>query len=361
MLRKLGSITAIGGGLLFVTVGAALAAQPICDKSQIRLVEQVQELAQPYHQLLIGGGKALAAWAGISPQNFIVQVNQRDADRSVGVMRALLATDAKCTVFNVEPVSDDSVQSLVDAVNDTGAWLVTHWGHGKTSEPFDPENGHWIAHVAVNTFDQGAAISKALFESMGGKGSIVALQGDLDSSAATNRFKGLQKVLKDNPGITLLDDQSAQWDRAKAFPIVQTWLSKYGDKIKGIWAANDDMAFGALEALRGAGLAGKIPVVGADGTPEAVAAVQKGEMAATVSTDAFYQGSIGLAMGVCVLTGQVDPPEKWTKEHREFYLRAVLIDKSNADQYAKAPDPAIYEKNDWACDKIFARDTGPAY
>ena len=63
---------------------------------------------------------------------------------------------------------------------------------------------------------------------------------------------------------------------------MQTWLSKYGDKIKGVWAANDDMALGALEALRAAGLAGKIPVVGVDGIPEAIAAVDKGEMVSTV-------------------------------------------------------------------------------
>ena len=70
------------------------------------------------------------------------------------------------------------------------------------------------------------------------------------------------------------------------------------------------MAFGALEALRAAGLAGKIPVVGVDGVAEAVAAVDKGEMVATVSSDGYYQGSIGLAMGVCVLTGQVPPPKR---------------------------------------------------
>ena len=70
----------------------------------------------------------------------------------------------------------------------------------------------------------------------------------------------------------------------RAKDVVQTWLAKYGNQISAVWAANDDMALGALEALRAAGLAGKIPVVGVDGIPEAIDAVIKGEMLATVSS-----------------------------------------------------------------------------
>jgi ABC-type sugar transport system substrate-binding protein len=82
-------------------------------------------------------------------------------------------------------------------------------------------------------------------------------------------------VLKDHPGIKLLDQQTANWDRTAAFPVMQTWLARYGKQITAVWAANDDMALGALEALRAAGLAGRIPVVGVDGIPEAVAAIAR--------------------------------------------------------------------------------------
>ena len=198
-------------------------------------------------------------------------------------------------------------------------------------------------------------------DAIGGEGGIVALQGKLDVDPAQKRFAGLLEVLKGNPNVTLLDDQTANWDRTKAFPIVETWLAKYGDQIKGVWAANDDMAFGALEALRAAGLVGTIPVVGVDGIPEAVASVQKGEMVATVSSDGYYQGSIGLAMGVCVLTGEVALPKDWRKEDREFYLRLVLITKENAAKYLSEPDASDYVANDWPCDKLFSRNTGPAY
>lgn len=352
---------AVGAAGLMLASQTGLAAEPLCDKSKIRLVNSIREIAQPYHGLVNAGGEGFAKWAGIAPENYVLQLNQGDSDKQVSLMRSLLATNAECTVFNVEPDTDLVVQSMVDTANESGAWIVTHWGHGGTSHPFDAANSQWIAHVAVNSYDAGVLVSKELMKALDGKGGIVALQGKLDVDPAQKRFAGLKEVLKGYPDVQLLDDQTANWDRTKAFPIVQTWLTKYGDQIKGIWAANDDMAFGALEALRAAGLAGKIPVVGVDGVAEAVSAVDKGEMVATVSSDGYYQGSIGLAMGFCVLTGQVPPPKDWPKENREFFLKLVLITKDNAPHYMKAPDPAAYAASDWECSKIFARNTGPAF
>ena len=106
--------------------------------------------------------------------------------------------------------------------------------------------------------------------------------------------------------MTLLDEQAADFDRTTAFNVTKTLLTKHGDAIKGVWAANDDMALGALQALEAAGLAGKVAVVGIDAVPEAVQAIADGTMTATVSSDGPWQGGIGLAMGYCALTGELD-------------------------------------------------------
>ena len=347
----------VGAGLMLASTAAGLAAGPICKKSDIRLVNSMREIAQPYHANLDKGGRLFASWAGLDKQ-YVLQLNQGDSDKQVSLMRSLLTTNPQCTIFNVEPNSDTVIKPMVDTANKSGAWIVTHWGHPPGYHPYDG-NDQWVAHVAVNSLDAGVSISKLLFEAMGGSGGIVALQGRLDTDPAQKRFAGLQQILKDNPNVTLLDQQTANWDRTASFPIMQTWLSKYGDKIKGVWAANDDMALGALEALRAAGLAGKIPVVGVDGIPEAIAAVDKGEMVSTVSSDAFYQGSIGLAMGYCVMTGQTPLPKDWSKDKRDFYLKLVVITKSNAAQYLKEPETAAYVGT-WECDKLWSRSTGAA-
>ena len=333
------------------------AAGPICDKSDIRAVNSMREIAQPYHANLDKGGRWFAAWAGI--KHYILQLNQGDSDKQISQMRLLMATNPQCTVFNVEPNADLVVTPMVDAANRSGAWIVTHWAHNEGLHPFD-DNHQWIAHVAVDSTEAGVAISRLLVDALGRTGGIVALQGRLDTDPARKRFAGLQQVMRESPGIRLLDQQTANWDRTAAFPIVQTWLTKYGSQVKGVWAANDDMALGALEALRGAGLAGKIPIVGVDGIPEAVAAVEKGEMVSTVSSDAYYQGSIGLAMGTCILTGQTPLPTSWPRENREFYLKLVVITRENAMQYLHEPQPSAYVA-DWQCDKLWRRSNGKAF
>ena len=343
--------------VLLLAAGAATAA-PLCDKSEIRLVNSMREIAQPYHANLDKGGRLFARWAGLE-QRYVLQLNHGDSDKQVALMRGLLTTRPKCTIFNVEPNADLVLRPMVETANRFGAWMVSHWAHVDGFHPFNGNN-QWIAHVAVNSTDAGVAISRLLVEAMGGKGGIVALQGRLDTDPARKRFAGLQLVLKDNPGVKLLDQQTANWDRTAAFPITQTWLAKYGNQIKAIWAANDDMALGALEALRAAGLAGKVPVVGVDGIPEAIDAIGKGEMIATVSSDAYYQGSIGLAMGVCVLTGQVPPPKTWAKDKRDFNLKLQVITKDNAMQHRGDPQASSYAA-EWECNKLWSRSTGQAF
>src|SRR3954469_25325255 len=81
---------------------SAAAAAPLCDKSQIRLVNSMREIAQPYHANLDKGGRLFAKSVGLDA-NYVLQLNQGDSDKQVSLMRSLLTSNAKCTVFNVEP------------------------------------------------------------------------------------------------------------------------------------------------------------------------------------------------------------------------------------------------------------------
>ena len=359
MKRAMWWPAAVGGCVvpIVIAVAPAAAAEPICDKSNIRAVNSMREISQPYHVNLDKGGRLFAASAGL--KDYVLQLNHGDSDKQISLMRLLVATNPRCVVFNVEPNADLVVKPMVEAANRSGAWIVTHWAHNEGLHPFD-DNDHWIAHVAVDSLQAGVSIARLLVDSIGRTGGVVALQGRLDTDPARKRFAGLQQVLQQTPGVSLLDQQTANWDRTAAYPIMQTWLTKYGDRINGVWAANDDMALGALEALRAAGLAGKIPVVGVDGIPEAIAAIEKGEMVATVSSDAYYQGSIGLAMGTCVLTGQTPLPASWPKENREFYLKLEVITRDNAAQFLRDPQLSDYVA-DWQCDKLWSRSTGKAF
>jgi len=128
-----------------------------------------------------------------------------------------------------------------------------------------------------------------------GKLQYVMLIGDPANTDAKYRTEFSVKAVTD-AGIKVdkLAEDTAMWQRGDAQNKVQAWLAKFGDKIEVVFANNDDMALGAIEALKAAGYntgAGKyIPVVGVDATPPALDALKQGTLLGTVLNDAVNQG-----------------------------------------------------------------------
>jgi ribose transport system substrate-binding protein len=321
-----------------------------CAPNEIKLIGQVRNQTNPYEAAWLQGGDLFASSVGLQQQHLTYD---GDSQRQQEQVRQVLAgSGVECTVLNVLPNGDSDTAPIVAAADSARAFLVTQWNKPADLRPWDGYE-RWIAHITYNDEQSGYEISKALFEDMGGSGGIIALQGILDTSAAQNRFRGLQRALNETPGITLLDDQTAGFDRAEALSVTRTLLTAHGDQIGGIWAANDDMALGALQALRAAGR-DDVKVVGIDAVPEAISAIQDGRMTATVSSDGLWQGAIGLAMGYCAATGQLDPTTV-PNDNRAFFARHFLIDEGNAAEFT---DPQL-NMSDLTCANLFNRVTGP--
>lgn len=173
----------------------------------------------------------------------------------------------------------------------------------------------------------------------------------LANTTAIDRFKGMQNVLAKYPGIKMVAQDTGEWDRSKAFEKAKSFLVANPD-ITGIWAANDNMALGALEALRANGLAGKVMVTGVDGIPEMLAAVEKGEAAATVLNDSFWQGGIGLSLAYAAKTGKIDL-KNTPKEKRQYFAKAIEVDQSNVKDILNRGTPK-YDWNDYYANYVRA-------
>ncbi len=197
-------------------------------------------------------------------------------------------------------------------------------------------------------------MAETLIKAMGGKGGIVALGGIESNIPAIERKAGLMQALEAHPDVKLLDFQVANWSPAEGLEKTNAWLTQYGDEIGGIWAANDEMALAAVEALRADGRAGQVPVTGIDGIQLAIEAILAGEMAGTVSWDPYWQGGMGLSIGYHGRTGGFDPAAE-PKEHREFYGTGVPVTAETAQAFYDAnikAEPTI----DWA--DIWGRVSG---
>lgn len=134
-----------------------------------------------------------------------------------------------------------------------------------------------------------------MVEKLGGKGNVVILEGPLGSSPQLGRGKGIQNVLDKNPGIKVLAKDTANWKRDEAVNKTSNWISAFKGEINGVISQNDDMALGAIQALREAGVSG-IPVVGIDGIEDGLKAVQSGDMIGT----SLQHGTVELATGLAV-------------------------------------------------------------
>jgi ribose transport system substrate-binding protein len=318
--------TAIGAGVL---AGCAQATPaPGGAAAAFYTGTVIRTLSNEYHAAWNRGGRIFAESIGQGPYNRPL-LCEGDSEKQLTLMKALIAEGGENVVFNIDPNQSPDAKPIADLCVENKIYFLTQWNKPDDLHPWD-YNPYWVAHMGVDGVPSGYYVASELFKAMGGSGKIVALQGLLANVPAIQRFDGLKQALAENPGIELLEDQTAEWDRTKAVAVTEAFLAKYPD-LTGIWAANDNMGLGALEALRTAGKAGTIPVVGIDGTSEAINACISGEFAATVNNDPMWQGGMGLSIPYSAKMGVFDPAKE-PNEHREFYFEPVYVNTDNAQQ-----------------------------
>jgi len=333
-------------------IGAATLAMPAVLRAQAgpTLVTSIRSLSNPYHAVWKQGAEAFANSVGL---DHVTLVSEGNSEKGIADIKAMLAKTGGNMVLNSDPNDTPDARPIVESAVGAKAYVVTQWNKPADLHPWD-FNPYYVSHIEFDGIASGKQIAEILFKTIGGSGGIVALGGMISTTAAIERKKGLDEALAANPDIKLLDFQVANWKSTEAFDLTSNLLTRFGDEIKGIWAANDDMGVGALEALRAEGLAGTVPIVGVDGIKSAVDAVRTGEFACTVTSDPFWQGGMGLSLGLAAKTGKFDPTTE-PKDHREFYGKAVLIAKDNVEEYYKTNVEA-QPQVDW--NDLWGRVTG---
>lgn len=186
-----------------------------------------------------------------------------------------------------------------------------------------------VSYIGSDDEKIGYEISSYLFKSLGGKGKIIHIDGVPAAITAQGRKRGLDRALKDFPGIELLTSQPGQYRRLPAVQVFENLMQRY-PQIDGVMSANDDMAVGIAEALAAAGRGGKTRVTGVDGIPDATAAIAAGKMFATADFSGHDQAYLAVTAAVRHLRKQPVP--------KEITLPIQIIDKQNVAQFLKTPE-----------------------
>lgn len=156
------------------------------------------------------------------------------------------------------------------------------------------------AYVGSDDVMSGRMVAEDVLNKIGCEegGNVVILEGPIGQSAQIQRLEGNQQALAECPNVTVLEQQTANWSRAEAQTLMENWLTTHGDAIDGVIGQNDEMALGAIEAIKGAGLdVADFAIAGIDGITDALNAVKAGEMASILQdANAQAQGALDLAI-----------------------------------------------------------------
>ncbi len=162
------------------------------------------------------------------------------------------------------------------------------------------------AYVGSNDVVAGRIEAQYIADLLEGQGNVVIIHGPFGHSAEIQRTEGNREVLDQYPGIEIVAEQTANWDRAEALELTENWLTS-GMEIDAIIAQNDEMALGAFVAVEAAGLADEVFVIGIDAIPDALQSVGRGELAATVFQDARGQAAGALELAYRAAMGEEVP------------------------------------------------------
>ncbi len=186
-----------------------------------------------------------------------------------------------------------------------------------------------VAVVASDEKQSGTLQARQVCKLLGGKGDILVLMGELSNESARARTKDIEDVIasKDCSGMKIVDKREGKWSRTQGQDITMNWLSS-GTKFDAIVSNNDEMAIGAINALKAARkLTPKTVVAGIDATPDGLAAMKSGELKVSVYQNAAGQGQQAVAAALKLAKKQ--PVERFVNVPFE------LVTPENMSQYAK--------------------------
>ncbi len=181
----------------------------------------------------------------------------------------------------------------------------------------------YACFIGSDFYEEGRLAAEWLAGATGGSGNIVELQGTPGSAPANERRKAFAENIAKHPGYKIIDSQSGDFRRSGGKEVMEALLKKHGKAINIVYAHNDDMALGAIQAIEEAGLKpGKdITIISIDGIKEAIQAVADGKIACTVECNPLFGPKVYDTVATLVAGGSV-PKKSFNKDE--------LFDAKNA-------------------------------
>jgi len=250
-----------------------------------------------------------------------VEDAQNDVSKQQSQIQNFIASKVDAIIVN--PVDTDATTAMSKLAADAGIPLV-YVNRQPVNVDTLPDKQ---AFVASNEQESGTLETKEICRILGGKGKAVVIMGELSNQAARMRTQDVHDVIKTDEckGLEIVEEQTANWDRTQGSDLMTNWLSS-GIEFDAVISNNDEMAIGAIQALKAAGKdMTKVVVGGVDATQDALAAMQAGDLDVTVFQDAAGQGKGALDAALKIAKGE--------KVEKKVYIPFQLVTPENVKDF----------------------------
>jgi ribose transport system substrate-binding protein len=282
--------------------GCKKAETPESGKPTIAFV--MKTLNNPFFVEMQRGAEETAKKLGI---NLIVQAAEREVDveKQMQIIENLI--QRKVSAICITPSGSKEIIPAIVKANEAGIPVLivdTRVDQNLLSE----SKAKIVTFVGSDNVDGGRIAGKYIVEKLKGKGNVAVLEGIPGHETGDARMKGFYESFKNNSGIKIVASQTANWERDQGFNVFQNILQAHPG-VEAVFACNDMMALGAVEAISSSRNKNKIIVVGFDAIKDSREAIMKGEMHGSVAQHPEEMGKIAVECAYKTVRGEKIPSE----------------------------------------------------
>jgi simple sugar transport system substrate-binding protein len=231
--------------------------------------------------------------------NLIFLDAQQEPANQITALRTFIAE--KVDVIGISPVVETGYQEVFQEAKDAGIPIIL------VDRSADVNPDLYISYLGSDFLEEGRKSARVMAKLTDGKANIVELSGTIDSAPAVDRSTGFREILRNYPDMHIIDTESGDFTKARGKEVMTSFLRKYGSLINAVFAQNDDMGLGAIEAIQEYGLKPgvDIKIVSVDAARGAFEAMIAGKLNATVECNPllgpqFFELALKVANGEAV-------------------------------------------------------------
>jgi galactofuranose transport system substrate-binding protein len=236
---------------------------------------------------------------------------QQSQDKQIEAVRKLI--DQKVDVIGLPSIVETGWDEVFQEAKDAGIPIIM------VDRRADVPEALYVTYLGSDFLEEGRKAARVMAKLANGEAKIVELVGTIGSAPAIDRYRGFREVLKNYPGMKIIDSESGDFTRARGKEVMESFLKQYGSTITAVYAHNDDMALGAITAIEEYGLKPgvDIKIVSVDAARGAFEAMIAGKLNATIECNPLL-GPQFFEIALKVINGESVP--KWVpSEEGIFY------------------------------------------